>query len=435
MKNRSFDKLITKSNLLPKEAKMNRISKVIGLGLCLLIVHTAHAAAGDSGQTNQSCQPKVCPKPCPPKPCKPPCPPVCFERGYPDAQCCLPSAYNEPADYELSPCPWNFWFDASFTYWTAYEDGLDLANSVSTIPGQAGALQIPQNSNYLFQKTEWKPGFKVGMGLDLDFDHWSGYAEYTWFRSKTHTSAGLPSGAPAGSSNPAWLVRGWDLGQRNGNTLVLNQLDAIGTQASTINSSWRTNIDLLDAAVTRPYYQGTHLIIAPFGGFRATWIRQKLRMAIAPFSTVTATATANAVFHNKSNSWAVGPRAGFGGQWHLGWGFRFEGDCAGSIAFTRYTKVASSADPVILAVRNTRSARWTDLNTIRFNNDMNFGLGWGSYFDCRNYHFDLLATYDFQIFWNQNMLRKLTDATSTGVSGASNNLYLQGLTMKAQFDF
>lgn len=118
----------------------------------------------------------------------------------------------------------------------------------------------------------------------------------------------------------------------------------------------------------------------------------------------------------------------------FGWGFRVEGDMAGSILFTRYTDVASSADPILNGSRPF-SVSYTDYNTIRFNNDMSVGLGWGSYFDCRNYHFDLLATYDFQIFWNQNMMRQLVDEFQGTTSASAHNLYLQGLTVKAEFDF
>ncbi|MBX7066341.1 MAG: hypothetical protein K1X28_03840 [Parachlamydiales bacterium] len=417
---------------------MNRITKLIAASICLLSISFVYGQDSMSGSScAPACPPKECPKPCapkpcppkpcppkpcPPKPCKPPCPPVCFERGYPDTNCCIPSAYNQPADYELSPCPWNFWVDASFTYWLAYEEGLDIAQSVAVFPGPQ---EVFNNSTFLFQETEWKPGFKVGLGLDLDHDHWSGLVEYTWFRSRTTTTAGVPA-IPAGATDAAWYFNGWDLDQGS---------STFDPEASHISSVWRLRMDLLDAALTRPYYQGTHLIVAPFGGLRAAWIRQNLRIESTPFSSTQGAATAHAVFHNRSYSWAVGPRGGFQGEWHLGWGFRVEGDVAGSIAFTRYTTVAARADSLEVAVDHEASSRYTDYNTLRFNNDMSIGLGWGDYFDCRNYHFDLLLTYDFQIFWNHNMMRQHADDTTSGVGAAASNLYLQGLTARAQFDF
>ncbi|MDE3047617.1 MAG: hypothetical protein KGI83_04630 [Verrucomicrobiota bacterium] len=342
---------------------------------------------------------------------------MCFERGYPDNNCCLPAAYNEPANIELSPCPWDFWVDASFTYWTAYEGGLDLAtsNTNSTfLTGVAGGVTIPVDT--LEQETAWKPGFKVGLGVDLGHDHWSAYAEYTWFRSRTHTSK-TASAAPAGASAAVWTVTGWSLTHANHSPIE-------------ISSTWHCNMDLLDVAATRPFYQGTHLIMAPFAGVRAAWIRQNLRLAMP---VVLAGQNADAVYHFNSHSWAVGPRAGCRGEWHLGWGFRVEGDMAASINYTRYTSVNASADSLVFGSRVT--ADLSDYNAIRFNNDMNIGLGWGSYFDCRNYHFDLLVSYDFQIFWDQNMMRYLANEVATGVGAQPNNLYLQGLTVRAQFDF
>ncbi len=386
---------------------MNRITKLTAFGLALLCVHFAYA------QNSGSCAPA-----CPPKPCKP-CPPVCFERGYPDTNCCIPSAYNEPADYELTPCPWDFWFDASFTYWTAYEEGLDLAISQSLIGISTDAVN--SGATFLFQDTSFKPGFKVGLGMDLNHDHWSGLLEYTWFRSRTSVSAVAPAG-PVGSRDPAWEIHNW-------------ALDQPVTTARSLSSSWRLRMDILDAALTRPFYQGTHLIIGPFGGLRAAWIRQNLRILAEPFdSSGGVVTTSSAVLHNKSSCWSVGPRAGFQGEWHLGWGFRFEGDLSGSILFTRYTNVSSAADP--LSIDNPIwSASYNGYNTVRFNNDMNVGIGWGDYFDCRNYHFDLLLTYDFQIFWNQNMMRYLVDNADNGIGASANSLFLQGLTLRSQFDF
>ncbi len=353
---------------------------------------------------------------CPDPECPKPCPVVCFERGYPDTKCCLPSAYNEPAQYGLSPCAQNFWFDTSFTYSVAYQEGMDLAQSSATLTGVP--LDVPEETFTLFQDTQWKPGFKIGLGSDLGHDHWSWYAEYAWFRSKTRTSAVAPGG-PDGSALPVWKINNWELTQD-------------GT-ASAISSNWRLRMDLLDLAVTRPYYQGTHLIIAPFGGIRATWIRQNLRIESTP-SIAVGTALSEAIFHHRSASWGLGPRAGFQGEWHLGYGLRLEGDVAASLLFTRYTDVSALADPDIVG-SHPHAADYSNYNTIRYNNDMNIGIGWGRYFECRDFHLDLLLTYDFQVFWNQNMMRVLVDNIDRGVSGAAHNLYLQGMTLRAQFDF
>lgn len=403
---------------------MNQMSKFAMWSLFLMCGSIAFAQESMDNSatcsTKESQKPSAmpcAPTPCPPKPCKP-CPPVCFERGYPDNNCCLAAAYNEPASFAPGPCSWDFWADASFTYWTAYEEGLSLGISNVDLSALPSSTYLDRVS--LLQSTKWEPGFKVGLGIDLGHDNWGAFAEYTWFRSRATCSATAPDG-PAGSTTPSWVINNFGLE----NTIV-------AATASALSSTWRLRMDVLDVGLTRPYYQGTHLIISPFSAVRAEWIRQNLR--IKPTAFATASANTNAVFHNCSQSWALGPRGGLQGKWHLGAGFRVEGDMGASLLFTRYTKVKSFADPLTFGVR-PYSLSYTDYNTLRFDTDMSIGIGWGSYLDCRKYHFDLLASYDFQIFWNQNMMRELVDGFQGYTSPAIHNLYLQGLTVKAQFDF
>jgi hypothetical protein len=195
-------------------------------------------------------------------------------------------------------------------------------------------------------------------------------------------------------------------------------------------------MDLVDVGAMRPFYQGTHLIMAPFGGLRGQFIRQNFSLTAENMQDTAATVPSATTKH-KSNSWAVGPRAGCLAKWHLGWGLRFEGDVAGSILYTRYTKASFSSEHALLADIGLpeSGASLRNYNCLRAVNEMNLGLGWGSYFDCRNYHLDLLLSYDFQVYWNQNMIRALSASTVSRSGLSAANLYLQGLTVKAQFDF
>ncbi len=359
---------------------------------------------------------------CAPNECTKPCPPVCFERGYPNRNCCFPSAYNEPAQYELN-CAWDYWIDASFTYWEALQDGMDLAES--TAVSSSNVLFSPVGGTFLFQDNQYKPGFKIGLGMDLRRDGWIGFAEYAWFRSTTTTNSAPPADS---RGTPVWFMDAWYVVSNNNGT-------AGSVALSSVSSKWRVNMDLADVGVSRPYYQGTHLIVAPFGGIRGQWIRQNLDISgVTVNMSGGGAAGLLSTYNAKSHSWAVGPRAGFNTKWHLRWGFRAEGDMAASLLFTQYTKVSSN-----LSKTTTTSApvstQFTDLNCLRAVNEINLGLGWGNYFNSRKYHFDVLATYDFQVFWNQNMMRSLADVTDVGIGTSAPNLYLQGLTVKAALDF
>lgn len=79
------------------------------------------------------------------------------------------AAFNAPAAITVrnkglpcQPSSINVFLDASFTYWFAGEDGLKLA---STGVLNSGTSYFAQNTNSLFQSFNYKPGFKVGLGI------------------------------------------------------------------------------------------------------------------------------------------------------------------------------------------------------------------------------------------------------------------------------
>lgn len=338
-----------------------------------------------------------------------------FDRGYPTD--CNKSAYNEGALYQLGNRPWDFWVDGSFIYWNAEEEGLDLGISST----DNGSLLQPMAGKFLFQDTEFRPGFKAGLGFSMDSSYWATLIEYTWIRSQTTTNSQAPSDPRGGV--PVYIMSNWFSRQTN-------------VAANALTSKWRLHMDLLDLCFTRPFYQGTHLIVTPFGGLRAQWIRQRLSIHADIFTSSSTTPGQNAKSINKSNSWAIGPRAGMQGQYHLLWGFRIEGDLGASLLFTRYLTVSGSQSPTASIVgAGGVSGHFYHYNALRLVNELNLGLGWGSYLNCRNYHLDFLATYDFQVFWNQNMMRQIADTLADGGGNSPTNLYLQGLTVKARFDF
>jgi len=322
---------------------------------------------------------------------KAPLPNCSFESGYGLSKDQFPAAYNATARFDVQ-CNWDVFLSGSFIYWEVQQEGMDLAYP-SVL--QDGKVQI--------QKFEYKPGFKVALGMDFDHDNWVATLEYTWLHQQTHTFKGaLPAGV--------WSMTNWFS-------------DDIATS---FFSSWRAHIDLLDAALSRPYYQGRNLVITPFGGLRAAWIRQNLHIRLDSID-------GEWVSHNLSHAWSIGPRGGLQAHYLLGAGFRFEGSGSGSILFTQFTKavhyeVDGAGDLVY-------QLEYHDYNVLRSMAEMSVGLGWGRYFDNQKYHFDLLATYDFNIMWGQNMMRTVVDTFNQHATSEPGDLNLQGLTVSARFDF
>jgi len=332
--------------------------------------------------------------------------PCCFEQGYEICNDKYPAAYNAPARIDVQ-CSWDIFATASFIYWHVDQEAMELA-----IPVNVSSLFGTMQGEYLVQDFDYKPGFKVGLGVNFGHDNWVGFVEYTWLRQTTETgTATVPSDADF------WDVVTWF-------NFMLHP--------TTVSSKWRANIDIVDATLSRPFYQGRKLTILPFGGLRGAWIRQNMKVnAFIPAEEETPARTM--LSRNHSHNWAVGPRAGLQAHWLLGCGFRFEGDAAASLLYTRFTKIThvETINDITRAVSSFK-----DYNTVRPMADMGVGIGWGSYFDRQNYHFDLLATYDFNVMWGQNMMPKVSSVSAIlGDNSEAADLHLHGLTVTARFDF
>lgn len=322
---------------------------------------------------------------------------------------CFPAAYNAPANISLRNCPWGINVTASFLYWHVSQSGMFAAVREPSLIGTSGTLVSPS--------FKYKPGFKVGLGFNTDFDDWTGKLEYTWMHQRTSSSSTAEITAPFSSLN--WAVPNY----------------ASDFSFLSLDTKWKMNMDRLDLVFSRPYYQGQRLTIAPVGGLRGQWIRQSYQFVtddpIGGQFDLTGTTNVH------SHSWAVGPVAGATTNWLLGSGFRLEGKAEGALLYTRYTKVSQNQSiginfnsiPLLES-----SASIGSYGTLRPMAELGVGFGWGSYFGCQDFYFDLSARYDFNVLWDQNVMVSFVNAMNR-VPGTSGDLYLHGLTLTARFDF
>lgn len=362
---------------------MNRFLKLFFLGFLLGAMGTSLNASDCNGQSQ--C-PTGCPKPvCKKKPKYEE--PKCNEKKY-----C--PAYSAPADIEVK-CGWDVEIDASFLYWYVGQDYMDAGFSVSTSGSTTTRTVAIQNFEY-------KPGFKVGIGVDLGHDDWVFNTEYTWIRNRTDTSYRLPS-------NATWRDNDWFI-------------DSF-TNGTTLSSQWTMDMDVLDGLLSRPFWEGKQLTVTPHVALRALWLRQSFTIDMASSSSL-------AQSNNKSKEWALGPNLGLNGNWLLGKGFRLEGNGALSLLYTRYTKV-SHQENIGGTIQQGSIGGQSALRPIA---EAGLGFGWGSYFRCCRYHIDFVARYDYMLLWSQNKMREWVGMLNGWVDDIG-DLYLHGFTFQARFDF
>jgi hypothetical protein len=334
-------------------------------------------------------------------------------------------AYNPSADIQIKRTDGSWRPDTSvqlsFLYYFASEDGLDYAESADLV--SAGVVS-PSNSRLLKQSFDYQPAFKVGLGTKA-WD-WDLNAEYTWIRQTNHVHKTAPVPSP-NLGTGIWFIDSW--------FVLSNRSTGQSLAATEVRSKWNLSMDLADLSLSHSYYFARRLTIAPLFGMRGAWIRQKVNVTLDLPPQGVANQLNEVYSHNSSNSWAVGPRAGLQANLLLGKGFRVQGDVYGSLLFTEYTtikhseKVSHPNDPSVIKIKEK------DYECIRPIAEMGLGVGWGSYFNKDRFHFDFSANYDFNIFWSQNMIRKLVDETFTSVSASPGDLFLHGLNLTASFDF
>jgi hypothetical protein len=365
-------------------------------------------------------------------PCPQPCPPTQMCPSAPPSPCCPPwptpvlnAAYNYPAR-TVTRCPWDVYFDVSFTYWQPLQDNMEIGFVNTTVPvgssnqyTATGANGL--NGNFVNMDFEWEPGFKIGGGINFDHDNWDMHSEYTWFRSESSRSTSTSGATDA--IFPTFGIPGF-----------------LGTNTvfTSANVEWKCNMDILDVDLGRWYYVGTKLMFRPDFGARAAWIRQNLDADYVSTGATTGFTSADVLdFTQKSHSWGVGPKAGLCTTWMIGDGFRIFGNGEADILFTRYTKASTNMKHTLYP---DSVLHQSGINTVRTHLDLELGFGWGTYLDCNNWYMDFAAGYEFQVFFDQNMFRHFTNGSSnqgaiTTSTLPNGNLYMQGLTATFRLDF
>jgi hypothetical protein len=312
-------------------------------------------------------------------------------------------------------------FYGSFLYYYAAQDGLDLGNSAELSSG--GVVIAPTTSVGLMQSLTFNPAFKVGMGVSCD--NWMLNADYTWIRQTTFTNTNAPA-AESTNYTGVWTLNNW-----------FQQTSTLGQtiSATHIDSSWELGIDFADLTVSAPFYENQHAALLPFFGLRGAWIRQNLDIAIQiPDNALNDIVTNPVSSNNLSRSWAVGPRAGCNASWNLGHGLRFTGSAGVNALFTQYTDITHS-EQVAESDTETLNVVLENINCLRPELDLSFGLAWSTYCQDERCYFDISASYDFLVLGQQNMMRKLVDQTISGTSAAPGDLFLQGLNAKISLYF
>lgn len=311
---------------------------------------------------------------------------------------------------------------ADFIYWTARQDNLAFAyTGVDPSVSDAVASPVDSRGTTYTAPRKYEPGFKVGLGLNLGHDGWDVFLEYTWFRSNntdTATAGSLPYQrlVPASVAIPSAL-----------DFEILTVTNGTG--------SWRFRFNNFDLELGRNFYVSQYLTLRPHIGLKGNWINQYFDesgsgvwVGDTPLNNLGYGygSVSSATINRSQKWWGVGIRSGIDTAWYFDKNWSIFGDFALSGLWGRFNV---SGKATIDGTYGTPEIQqfvpvWTGANyhTVKYVGEFQLGLRFDYWFSDDDYHFGLSAAWEVQSWINHNQMT-FTD------------LGLQGLTIKARFDF
>ena len=135
--------------------------------------------------------------------------------------------YNVPDQIAINDC-WSIFAFGEFTYQIPLQENMELG-----FVNDRRNTSVHQDGAWINPDFEYKPGFKLGIGVSFDQDHWDLHAEYAWYRGIQDTS------------------RSVDLT----GSLEIYPLAPLANIQSTVfgkaKQSWRLEMDILDLTLSR----------------------------------------------------------------------------------------------------------------------------------------------------------------------------------------
>jgi len=323
------------------------------------------------------------------------------------------TSYNQitpPAGF-ASAAGIGFSLSADFIYWEARQANLDFAQSgvVNT-----ETIEIDSQGQTYYPGFQYQPGFKVGAAVDLGHDNWDLSAEYTWLNGsgeKTSTSAPYATTTLTNTRN------------------IINSDNITDQLLTEADGNWGFHYNFVDLVMGRDYYISQNLTLRPYFGLAGAWNNQS---SLVHYTYADDSNTTGLFFSQSYGQkyWGVGFDSGINTAWCFDDNWSIYGDFSVMNLWSRfktyekqthYTLANNEVDYSIPAVDyNTEAVQYGLQNVI----DIQMGIRWGMRFD------DDAMGISFQAGWDQQVwINHAKYATN------ASNLSIQGLDIKARFDF
>jgi len=286
---------------------------------------------------------------------------------------------------------------ANLLYWRASET-VDWAFTLS----------FNQNSLETAYKTfsfNWDPGFRIGLGYNMEHDQWDTQVSYTWFQSKATSRT-------SGAVTPAFLAA----------RLSLLEPFSIG------KASLDLHYNMFDWDLGRSFLVSNYLSVRTSIGLRGGWINQTIHSDwITPDFLFIFTLSASENLEQRFKG--GGPKGGISGKWSFGknqnHSFSLISQFETGYLWGHWSIQDKYVDNLATVIRVITSDR--NFGALVLHSEM--GFAWDYNFNCDRSHFNMTLSYTIEDWLNHCQI--FTDASGS----QDNDLILQGLNLGLSLDF
>lgn len=310
-----------------------------------------------------------------------------------------PFSFAYPKDVGLKN-PRDVYFYTQGLAFQAEQDGLDFM--IKNKDSSGTLLTDAEVKSFSDKGWDYSLGGRIGIGTYLNHDAWNFDLNWTWLRA-TNKSYNR-----TGTLLPLW----------HGDTSVSN-ISARGS----CNAAWDCYYSVVDAKLGKPHHISRKVIFNPNYGLRLAIINQNLR---TDSDSNPSTGTTRALFDGQNDFWGLGARIGLDTEWLINPCWRFYCNAGASLLAGTF-KTSQKMDYPSASSSKTNFDYNFHMNVP--NMDLGLGIQWGTYLRDKEYYLSLQAGYEFQIWWNQLHLRRLSIEKSSAT-----DFSLNGFTLKLQLD-
>lgn len=324
-----------------------------------------------------------------------------------------PFAFAFPFDQNMN-CPSDIYFYADFLAFQAKQDGMEFAITDANGAGST-FLQSGTVGGFSGDHRDWTYNFgaRFGLGFYTDHDAWNVDAAWTWLNIRDYRN--FNTGTSGAVEIPLYAL--------GSNTTTAQ----IGSRSSAV---WKSNYNVLDVRLGKPYYISRYVVMNPHFGIRGGWISQHFSVDYSGASSVNRT-----IHHGDNDFWGVGLRTGVDTSWGISSGFSIFGNAAASILYGKF-----KVDQNMILGTSGGTGDGFDIEDRHYMNVPNaeiaLGIAWGTHLSQNRYYLSFKAAYEFHVWFDQLNMRKFFSGTPGYANDvvSRGNLTLNGFSFRASLD-